>query len=310
MGVTSSATKVLRAARGEQSGLAHRRQSTGLFFVLPAVTFTVVFFVIPLGMTIFMSLHDWPLLGTHNFTGLDNYIRLLSDRQFWNSLWFTTKYTLLVTPVIFILAFILAMLVNVPMRFIGFFRTAYFLPVVIGLGTSSLLWVWLLNDRVGVFNGLLLSLGVIQQPVVWLGYPDLAMGAIIVSVVWKTVGFTMVLLLTGIQAIPEELYHAAMVDGAGYLARLRYITMPLLRRTVALALVLSVIGSYLGFDQFFIMTRGGPQNQTISVVYWIFNNSFTYYRLGYGAALSVVLLVILVILSVLQLFLLRDETSY
>jgi multiple sugar transport system permease protein len=112
------------------------------------------------------------------------------------------------------------------------------------------------------------------------------------------------------QAIPDELYQAAMVDGAGFLARIRFITVPLLRRTFALALVLSVIGSYLAFDQFFIMTRGGPQNQTISVVYWIFNNSFTYYRMGYGAALSVVLLVILVILSGIQLYLLRGETSY
>jgi multiple sugar transport system permease protein len=310
VGLTSSALKHLKPARDRQSRLAYRRQNTGLLFVLPAVTFTVIFFIIPLGMTFFMSLNDWPLLGAHSFIGLANYLRLLSDRQFWNSLVFTTKYTLLITPLIFILAFILALLVNLPLRFVGFFRTAYFLPFVIGLGTSSLLWVWLLNDRVGAFDGLLVSLGLIQQPVVWLGYPDLAMGAIIVSVVWKTVGFTMVLLLTGMQAIPEELYQAAMVDGAGYIARLRFVTMPLLRRTFALALVLSVIGSYLGFDQFFIMTRGGPQNQTISVVYWIFNNSFTYYRMGYGAALSVILLIILVILSAIQLYLLRDETSY
>ena len=134
-----------------------------------------------------MSFHNWPLLGPHSFIGLDNYVRLLSDKQFWNSLLFTTKYTVLVTPAIFILAFILALLVNLPLRFIGFFRTAFFLPVVIGLGTSSLLWVWLLNDRVGVFNGLLLALGLVEQPVVWLGYPDLAMGTIIVSIVWKTI---------------------------------------------------------------------------------------------------------------------------
>ena len=307
MEVTSSA---LETAKAERRGFAHRRQSTGLVFVLPAVLFAVVFFVIPLGMTAWMSLHDWPLMGKQTFIGIDNYIRLASDRQFWNSLLFTTKYTLLVTPVIFILAFILAMLVNLPLRGIGLFRTAYFIPVVIGLGTSSLLWVWLLNDRVGIFNGILMALGVIPEPVIWLGSPDLALGSIIVSVVWKTVGFTMVLLLTGMQAIPEELYQAAMVDGASFLARIRFVTVPLLRRTFALALVLSVIGSYLGFDQFYIMTRGGPQNQTISVVYWIFNNSFTYFRMGYGAALSIVLLVVLVILSVIQLYLLRDDTSY
>ena len=301
----------VEAANVKQPGrLTYRRQITGLLFVLPAVTFAAVFFVIPLIMTVWMSLHDWPLLGAHSFIGLDNYVQMLSDRQFWASLGFTSKYTLMVTPPIFILAFILAMLVNLPLRGVGFFRTAYFLPYVIGLGTSSLLWVWLLNGRVGPFNAILQSFGLIQKPVVWLGQYDTAMFAIIFSVVWKTVGFTMVLLLTGMQAIPRELYHAAMVDGADFLARMRFVTMPLLRRTFALALVLSVIGSYLAFDQFYIMTRGGPRNQTISVVYWIFNNSFTYYKMGYGAALSIVLLVVLVILSAIQLRILRDETSY
>ena len=214
------------------------------------------------------------------------------------------------TPPIFFLAFALALLVNQSLRGIGFFRTAYFLPVVIGLGTSSLLWVWLLNDRVGAFNGILLWLGVIDRAVVWLGKFNLALGSIVISIVWKTVGFTMILLLTGMQAVSEELYQAAMVDGAGYWARLRYIMIPLLRSTFALALVLSVIGSYLAFDQFYIMTRGGPQNQTITVVYWIVNNSFTYFKMGYGAALSMVLMVILLTLSALQLYVLRDDTSY
>lgn len=301
---TSSATKV------EQVGSAVGRRFTGLFFVLPAALFTFIFFVIPLGMTLFMSLHDWPLLEEHTFIGLGNYNKLLSDQQFWDSLSFTTRYTLLVTPPIFILAFILALLVNLPLKAIGFFRTAYFLPVVIGLGTSSLLWVWLLNDRIGLVNSVLFSFGFTDRPIVWLADKSYVMPAIILSVVWKTVGFTMMLLLTGMQAVPDELYEAAMVDGAGLWGRIRYIMLPLLRRTFALALVLSVIGSYLGFDQFYIMTRGGPQNSTISVVYWIYTNSFTYFELGYGAALSVVLLIILIILSVIQLRLLRDETTF
>lgn len=290
--------------------LSQRRQQAGLFFVLPAVLFTLVFFIIPLIMTFWMSLNNWPLLGKYFFIGLDNYIKLASDNQFWSSLWFTTKYTALVTPFIFIFAFILALLVDLPLRGVSVFRTAYFLPVVIGLGTSSLLWVWLLNDRVGIVNGLLMDLGWIKNPVIWLGNKDLAMFSIIFSVVWKTVGFTMILLLAGMQAIPEELYQAATVDGASFWARLRYITLPLLRRTFALALVLSMIGSYLAFDQFFIMTRGGPSNQTITVVYWIFTNSFTYFKMGYGAALSIVLLAILVLLSIIQLYLLRNDTGY
>src|SRR5260221_7324645 len=128
VGLTSSALNVRQAARGRRTGLA-QRQNVGFYFVLPAAAFTFVFFVLPLGMTIFMSLHDWPLLGAHSFIGLDNYTRLLSDKQFWSSLWFTTRYTLLITPIIFILAFLLALLVNLPLRFVGFFRTAFFMPV-------------------------------------------------------------------------------------------------------------------------------------------------------------------------------------
>jgi len=286
---------------------SQRRQRLGLFFVLPAVIFTLVFFIIPLLITAWMSLFNWPLLGKHTFIGIENYVNMFSDKQFWSSLWFTTKYTIIVTPCIFILAFILAMLVNLPMRGVSLFRTAYFLPVVIGLGASSLLWVWLLNDRVGIFNRMLMDLQLIKQPVVWLGDINLAMITIVISIVWKTAGFAMILLLTGMQAIPESLYQAAMVDGAGFWAQLRFITLPLLRRTFALTLVISVIGSYLAFDQFYIMTRGGPFNQTITVVYWIYNNSFAYFKMGYGSALSIMLLVVLVLLSGLQLYLLRGE---
>lgn len=302
-----------RSASNRKSdvGSSVGRRYIGLFFVLPAVIFTGIFFILPLIMTIFMSLHEWPLLGDNRFIGFQNYIDLFTrDTQFWNSLWFTTRYTLLVTPAIFILAFVLALLVNLPLRAVGVFRTIYFLPAVIGLGTSSLLWVWLFNDRVGVINAIMRGLGLIERPIIWLADTNYVMGAIILSIVWKTVGFTMVLLLTGMQAIPSELYEAAKVDGANYWDRLRFVMLPLMRRTFALALILSVIGSYLAFDQFYIMTAGGPQNQTISVVYWIYKNSFTNFKLGYGASMSIVLLGILVILSVVQLRLLRDDTSY
>ncbi|MFN3982955.1 MAG: carbohydrate ABC transporter permease [Caldilinea sp.] len=305
---TVSSAIVKPARRGVT--LSQRRMIAGFLFVLPAVLFTLAMFIFPLIMTGWMSLHNWPLLGQATFLGLQNYVDMVNDKQFWNSLWFTTQYTLLVTPPIFILAFALALLVNTALRGVGVFRTIYFIPVVIGLGTSSLLWVWLLNDRVGIINGILLDLNFIQRPIIWLVDKNLAMFAIIVSIVWKTVGFSMILLLAGMQAIPDELYQAAEVDGANYWQRLTYIMLPLLRSTFALALVLSVIGSYLAFDQFYIMTRGGPQNQTITAVYWIFNNSFTYYKLGYGAALSIVLLVILGVLSIIQLRVLRDETTY
>lgn len=306
----ASAQAALAAPARKGSGLAHRRRITGFLFVLPSVLFMLIFFIFPLIMTVWMSLNNWPLLGKPKFIGLANYANMLQDGQFWSSLIFTTEYTLLVTIPIFMLAFVLALLVNLPLRGVGIFRTGYFVPVVIGLGTSSLLWVWLLNDRVGVFNQILIDLGLTTNSVVWFAEKGTAMAAIILSVVWKTVGFTMILLLSGMQAIPDEIYQAAMVDGATYWGRLLHITLPLMRRTFALALVLSVIGSYLAFDQFYIMTRGGPQNQTITAVYWIFNNSFVSFKLGYGAALSLVLLVILTLISGAQLRILRDDTTY
>ena len=287
----------------------YRRHIVGYLYIAPAWLFTCVFFILPLVLTLIMSLYNWPLLAQRSFIGLANYGEMLGDKQFWSSLWFTARYTLIVTPAIFIPAFFLALLVNQSLRGIGFFRTAYFIPVVIGLGTSSLLWIWMFNDRVGIFNGLLQALHLIDKPIYFLGDKVSAMISIVASVVWKTVGFSMVLLLMGMQAISEEIYQSAMVDGAGYWQKLYYITLPLLRRTFALALILSVIGSFLAFDQFYIMTQGGPNNQTISVVYWIFANSFTYFRMGYGAALSIILMVILLILSAIQNYLLRDERS-
>jgi multiple sugar transport system permease protein len=285
-----------------------RRVQPGFFYILPSLLFVVVFFLIPLAMVAWMSFHDWPLLGEPTYTGVDNYASLLGDSTFWDSLWFTAKYTILVTPPIFICAYILAHLVNFKTRWVGFFRTIYFIPVVIGLGTSSLLWVWLFNDQVGFFNFILSHLGITKEPV--LTTPSTSLAGVIVMVVWKTVGFTMVLLLVGMQAIPTELYEAAKIDGATWWPIQFFITVPLLRRTIALALIISVVGSFLAFDQFFIMTGGGPNNSTVTVVYWIYRASFTYFKLGYGSALSLLLMVILTAISVLQLIVLREPEKY
>ena len=284
-----------------------RRQRAGLLFVLPSVTFVGLFFIVPLLITAFMSLHNWPLLGDRHFIGLGNYRTLISDTMFWNSLIFTIKYTVVITPIIVVVAFGLALLVRQHIPGVAIFRTAYFLPVVIGLSTASIMWIYMFNDQSGVFDGILQGLGLIKAPIEWLADPNGALLSVIFMVVWKAVGSTMLFFVIGLQAIPDDLYEAARMDGAGRWALTRYITLPLLRRIFALALVLSVIGSFLAFDQFYIITQGGPQNSTISIVYWIYNTSFTYFKLGYGAALSLVLLVILVAVSVVQLYLLRDD---
>ncbi len=304
---TGARARRVRTAR--TTNAQARRQRAGLLFVLPSVAFVGLFFIVPLFITAFMSLHNWPLLGDRHFIGLGNYRTLISDTMFWNSLIFTIKYTVVITPIIVVVAFGLALLVRQHIPGVAIFRTAYFLPVVIGLSTASIMWIYMFNDQSGVFDGILQGLGLIKAPIEWLADPNGALLSVIFMVVWKAVGSTMLFFVIGLQAIPDDLYEAAKIDGAGRWALTRYITLPLLRRIFALALVLSVIGSFLAFDQFYIITQGGPQNSTISIVYWIYTTSFTYFKLGYGAALSLVLLAILVAVSVVQLYLLREDTQ-
>jgi len=284
--------------------------ATGLLFIAPAVLLNFLFFVVPLVLAAWISLHRWPVLGEHVFIGLKNYTNLLQDGVFWGSLLFSTKYMLLVTPAIFIPAMILALLVNERIRGVTLFRTIYFAPYVIAFATTSLMWKWMYNEIFGLINYLLLSIGLIERPVIWLGSPKLALFSIILSVVWKTAGLNMILLLAGLQAIPTELYEAAAIDGAGSWYRFTRITLPLLRPTVATALVISVIGSYLAFDQFFLMTAGGPGRDTTSVVMWIYRTSFQFFEQGSGSAMSFVLLAILVALSYVQLRVVRRVTEY
>jgi multiple sugar transport system permease protein len=269
----------------------------------------IVFFVMPVIFTGWMSLHAWPLLGSPRWIGFGNYFRMLSDARFLAALNFTALYTVIVTIAIFAVAFPLAIFVERQRPFVSAYRTVIFLPVVIGLASASLLWVWLANVDSGLFGPLFEMLGrmlglPLKRPNLLATF-DAAFITIIVMVVWKIAGFTMIILLTGLQAIPAELTEAARIDGAGRWQRFRHLTLPLMRRTIALALILSVTGSILAFDQFYIMTSGGPQNRMISVVYYIFNQSFVSFNLGYGAALSIALLAILVLISIVQLWLLR-----
>lgn len=282
----------------------------GLLFIAPALALNIALFLIPLGSVVWISLHEWPVLGARPFVGLQNYTDLLNNSDFWDSLLFTVQYTLLVTPAIFIPAIVLALLVNERLRGVTLFRAIYFTPYVIAFVTGSLMWKWMYNDVFGLFNYILLELALIDEPILWLGTPTMAMFSIIVSVVWKTAGLNMVLLLGGLQAIPSDLYEAAAMDGAGAWQRFLNITLPLLRPTFAVVLTISVIGSFLAFDQFQIMTAGGPGRATTTVVMQIWKTGFGFFQMGAGAAMSIVLLVILVVLSYLQIRILRQVHEY
>jgi multiple sugar transport system permease protein len=280
----------------------------GALYLAPAVLFVLVFTVFPLSQMIWMSFHNWSLIEPPKWVGFANFIRAYNDRQFWVSLGFTLQYTLYITPILMIGGYLIALLLadNTPLRRVT--RAVVFLPVVIGLGVSSLLWYWLFSYNFGLVNRLLVDLGVVSDPIVWFGEDaDRALFAVIVSVVWKVIGFGMLLFVAAIQAIPDEVNESATVDGATYWQRIRMITLPLTYRTILLVTLVSVIGSLLAFDQFFLMTAGQPFNRTASSVLWIYLNSFPYLKLGYGAALSLVLAVIVLVLTVIQVRLTRGS---
>lgn len=279
----------------------------GLVYVLPAIALVVVFFLVPLGMTVWMSVHDWPLMGNPRWIGLDNYQRLWGDGSFWQALGFTVLYTLAATVGLMSVAFALALMVQSEGRATAFYRTAYFLPVVTGFASASLLWAWLSNVDSGLFSPAAQMLGMTERRVNILAAFTPAFWSVTIMVIWKMAGFFMVIIMSGLQAIPADYQEAARIDGAGWFQRFRWITLPLVRQPFALALILCVAGSMLAFDQFYIILNGGPSNQTVTAVYKIFNESFVSFRLGYGAALSVVLLLILLALSVIQLRLLREK---
>jgi multiple sugar transport system permease protein len=276
-------------------------QWQGWLYLTPALLFVGVFVLIPLGQLIAMSMTDRSLLGGGRFVGFGNYIKIWNDAGFWRALLFTVKYTIVLTPILMILGFALALLTvdNTPLKRLT--RTIAFLPVVIGLSSSSLLWFWLFDEQVGLLNKLLTDLRIIAQPMVWFVSADLAFWAVVISITWKVVGFGMVLFIAGIQSINPEIMEAAVVDGAHYWARLVRIILPLSRRIILLTTLISAIGSMLAFDQFYIMTSGGPRGQTFTAVYWIYQNSFVSFKLGYGAALSIMLTLIILAFSTLQI---------
>jgi multiple sugar transport system permease protein len=283
-----------------------RSRALGLLYLAPALLFVAAFTAYPLIQMIWMSFHNWSLIEAKKWIGLANFVKAWNDRQFWISLGFTLRYTLYITPILMILGYLVALLVapNTPLR--RFTRGIVFVPVVIGLSVSSLLWYWLFNYHFGLVNRGLMDLGVIARPIVWFGEDaDRALWAVIVSIVWKVLGFGMLLFVAAIHAIPQEITEATMVDGASYWQRVRRITLPLTARTVLLVTLFSIIGSLLAFDQFFLMTAGQPFNQTASSMFWVYLNSFPYLKLGYGAALSLILAAIVLACTVVQIMLTR-----
>jgi multiple sugar transport system permease protein len=282
------------------------RAAKGALYAAPAAGFVAAFFVLPLLQVGRMSASDWPLLqGYQGINAPDNYAGMSDERLFWPAVGFTIKYTVIVVVVLLALAMVMALLVQERRRGVGFFRTAYFLPVALGLASASLLFWGFYSPSIGPIDPILQGIGLTDAPIRWLGTPNMALLSTVALIVWRFAGFFMLILLVGLQSIPGEVYEAARIDGASRRQTFFRVTLPLLRPSIALCLILSITGSLLAFDQFFILTAGGPDNSTTTVVMLIYREAFRRFDLGTAAALSVVVLLALLVINIAQFRFLR-----
>ncbi|HEY2508466.1 MAG TPA: sugar ABC transporter permease [Streptosporangiaceae bacterium] len=293
-------SETTRAPGRRRRAGARRETRTGLILVSPALAFVGVFALFPLGFGVYISFTNWPLVGPYHLIGLSNYYSLLHNSEFLQSILFTLKYTGIVTIPIFVVGYVLAMFVRANRPGTTVFRTMIFVPYIVGLVTESYMAVVELQPTSGTANFLLSKLGIVSDTTAWLVHTGLGVTAICVLVVWFYSGFAMMLLMAGMQSISPELYESARVDGASWWAAERKLTLPLLRRWIALSLIISVIGSLLAFNQFFVMTDGGPGTSTVTVVMSIYDTAFAQFDVGLASAMSVVLVIVVGLITFVQ----------
>lgn len=282
-------------------GTLRRREALWAYALLfPTIVLFLVFMAGPLVASFLISLMHWSLLSPPRWAGLGQYQHLLHDSAFWTAVGNTAYFTAGTVLPRLVLALLLALALNRKMRARNLYRTIYFLPVVSMLVAVALVWSWLYSPQDGLIN-YALALVHLPQPA-WLSSTRWAMPAIIIMSIWKTVGYDMILYLAGLQSIPEHLYEAARIDGANRWNLFQHITFPLLTPTTFFVLVVSVIGSFQVFDQAYIMTQGGPGYATTTLVYYIYNNAFQWFHMGYASAQAWVLLVLVLGMTLLQLW--------
>jgi multiple sugar transport system permease protein len=284
-----------------------RRPRTGFLLVLPAALVAVGLFVVPLGLAAQMSLSDWPLLGKPSFVGLENYRDISDNDLAGQALGFAAKYDAVILVVLLAVALGLAMLVRRQRPGVGLLRTAFFLPAAVGLTSAALLFYELYSAGLAPVDDALTGLGLIDAPIDWLGRPGTAFLSVVIMMTWRFAGFYMLILLAGLQSIPDDVYEAARLDGANRWQTLWHVTLPLLRPSLALCTILIITGALLAFEQFYVLTNGGPDNATVTLVIVIVREAFSFLDLGSAAAISMVVLAGLIVLNVVQLIVLRRE---
>jgi multiple sugar transport system permease protein len=288
--------------------LATREALAAYLFILPSFLGFAIFLLVPMLMSAGLSLYDWELLRPPIFIGLENYRDLTRDPLFVKVLVNTAYYAFGLVPLNIVVSLGLALWLNTKLRGLTFFRLAFFLPVVTVTVAVSLIWKWMYEPRIGIVNAALGLFGISGPN--WLADPFWAMPALIILGLWKGFGYNMVLFLAGLQGIPPTLYEAAMIDGANAWHRFWKITLPLLSPAMFLAVILTVISSFQIFDQAFVMTAGGPSNATNTIVLYIFQNGFQFFKMGYASAIAWALFAVIFTFTLIQMWLQRHWVQY
>ena len=299
------------APRGTRHTLRRmRREWSAYAFLAPGLIIFSIFTAFALLFALYLTFHEWNIISVDKpFVGLRNYGDMIHDEKFLRSIINTVYFTGASVPLGMFVGLCIALLLNQPIRGRGILRTMYFLPVVTPFVVVAIIWKWLYNGDFGLFNYYLLKTHLIHDPLLWLSDKNLAMPAVVLMTVWTSVGFSMVVYLAGLQAIPEELYEASRVDGAGSFARFRHITLPMLRPTTLFLLVMGIIGSFQVFTQIFVMTSGGPLDRTTTMVYYIYESAFKFYEMGYASTLAFALFAMLLVFTAFQLRLYRSAEA-
>lgn len=296
-----SRVKLTRVARAEERA--------AWLFLAPSLVLFATFTAIPVLSAFFISFTQWNLFNEVTWVGLGNYLELAKDEIFAKVLGNTAYFVLISVPVQIVLALLCALALNRGIKGQTFFRVVYFLPVVTSTVAAALVWAWLFNSNFGLINAGLSLVGVTELPK-WMGSTRWAMPAIIIVSIWQNLGYAMVLFLAGLQNIGKDVHDAAALDGATGWDRFWHITLPLLSPTTFFVLVISIIGSFQVFELVLIMTKAGPANATNTLVYYIYQNGFQFYQMGYASAAAMVLFLIVLAFTLVQYKLQRRWVHY
>ena len=283
----------------------------GWGMIFPTIFGLIILNIIPIFETFYLSFFKSGAFGKGNiFVGLDNYKKLIADEQVWYAVRNTIAYTCLVVPITVVIALLLAVALNGKIKGKGVYRTIYFIPMVAAPAAVTMVWKWLYNNQYGLLNHALNSIGI--KSINWIDNPNVALISIAVIGIWSTVGYSMVLLLAGLQEIPRDYYEASDIDGASSVFQFLHITLPLVSPTLFFVLVTSIITEMQVFDVIYIMidVTSPAYNSTVSLVYLFYNNSFKYSNKGYGSAIVMLLLAIIMVITVIQTKLQKKWVNY